>query len=131
MTAREKKKEIIGGLIDSARKYRFCSPSEDIEEIWGVTTGYRNLIVQLQRMAGPMLPPDVALQLNAINVEINDVNSAFDADSELSALLPDIEAALENSENNAMPPEQPFSKRHQFSSPKEITVREDAPKNLR
>jgi hypothetical protein len=30
-----------------------------------------------------------------------------------------------------MPPEQPFSKRHRYSAPKEISVWEDAPKNLR
>lgn len=88
------KKEIIATLIESARKFRFCSPSDDFEEVWGVTTGYRGIIMQLQKLAVPLLPPDTASQLNAIRVEVNDINSALDADSELSALLPDIEAAL-------------------------------------
>lgn len=97
-----KKKELLVSLIESVRKFRFCSPSEDLEEVWGVTTAYRSLIIQLKRMAGPILPPDIASQLNAINVEVNDINSAFDADSELTALLPDIEAALESIGENGI-----------------------------
>jgi hypothetical protein len=95
MNAKDKKKEMIAELIASARKYRFCSPSDDLEEVWGVTTGYRNLIIQLKKLAVPILPPDVASSLSAINVEVNDINSALEADSELSVLLPDIEAALD------------------------------------
>jgi hypothetical protein len=74
---------------------------------------------------------DLATQLNAINVEVGDINSALDADSELTALLLDIEAALEMREDVCMPPEQPFSKRNRYGAAKEITVREDAPANLR
>src|ERR1019366_8066109 len=44
------KKEILVGLIESARKFRFCSPSDDLEEVWGVTTGYRSLFTQIKRL---------------------------------------------------------------------------------
>ena len=46
-------------------------------------------------MAGPLLPETAASRLNAIDVEVNDLYSAFDAKAELDALLPDIESALE------------------------------------
>jgi hypothetical protein len=94
--ATAKKKEILLDLIQSVRKFRFCSPSDDLEEVWGVTTSYRGLTTQIKKLAVPILPSDLASQLNAINVEVGDINSALDADSELTPLLPDIEAALES-----------------------------------
>jgi hypothetical protein len=41
--------------------------------------------------------------LNAINVGFNDLYSAFDASSELEALFPDIEAALQDFEEQSLP----------------------------
>ena len=49
--------------------------------------------------------------------------SAYEARAELDALLPDIEAALEILDDDAMPQEQPFSKRHRYRGAKEITTR--------
>jgi AbiJ N-terminal domain 4 len=136
--AAAKKKEVIAGLIESARKFRFCGPSDDPDEQTHVTAGYRYLIIQFKRLAGPFLPQAAASQLDAIDVEVDNLYSAFDAKAELDALLPDIEAALEavdddeKSHGFTMPMEQPFSKRHRYSGgAKEITIREDAPENLR
>lgn len=96
MATNQKKKEIIAGLIESARNFRFCGPSDDPDEQTNVTAGYRHLVIQFKRLAGPILPPAIAAQLNAIDdVEFNNVFSAYDASSELEALFPDIEAALE------------------------------------
>lgn len=103
MSANQKKKEIIAGLIESARGFQLCGPSDDPDEQTSVTAGYRHLIIQFKRLAGPILPPPAASRLNAIDVEINDLFSAYDAHSELEALLPDIEAALESISDNAMP----------------------------
>lgn len=89
------KKEIITNLIEQAQSFRFCGPSDDPDEQTAVTSGYRYLVVQFKRLAGPILPEEAAGRLNSINVEINDLYSAYDAKAELDALIPDIEAALE------------------------------------
>jgi hypothetical protein len=97
----EKKKEIISGVIEAVRKFRFCGPSDDPDEQTAVTAGYRHLVIQLKRLAGPILPAAAASQLSAIDVEINNLFSAYDASSELEALLPDIEAALDTKGHNS------------------------------
>lgn len=52
------------------------------------------MVTHLKRLAGPILPQPAASQLEAIEVEVDNLYSAFDARAELDALLPDIEAAL-------------------------------------
>src|ERR1039457_1164512 len=89
------KREIISTTIAQVRKFQFCGPSDDPDEQTAVTAGYRHLVIQLQRLAGPMLPDDVASRLNALDVEINNLYSAYDASSEVEAILPDIESSLE------------------------------------
>jgi hypothetical protein len=68
-----------------------------------VTSGYRYLIVQFKRLAGPVLPEKSASRLNAIEVEIDNLASALDARAKLDALLPDIEASLENLDSAGIP----------------------------
>jgi hypothetical protein len=94
-TATQTKKELITGAIREVRRFRFCGPSDDPDERAAVTLGFRHLTIQLKRLAGPLLPKDAAARLAAIDVEVNDLYSAFEAKSELDALLPDIERALE------------------------------------
>jgi hypothetical protein len=89
------KKELIASLIEQAQSFRFCGPSDDPDEQTSVTSGYRYLVVQFKRLVGPLLPEEPANRLNSINVEIDDLYSAYDAKAELDALIPDIEAALE------------------------------------
>ena len=89
------KRELITEAIKSARNFRFCSPSDDPEEVMAVTTGYQYLVIQLKRLACPILPEPAASRLNAIDVYANSIDSAFEADAELNALFPDIESALE------------------------------------
>ena len=131
MGANQKKKEIVTGLIESARGFRFCGPSDDPDEQTAVTEGYRYLVIQFKRLVGPLLSQTAAAHLGAIDVEVNNIYSAYEARAELDALLPDIEAALEMLDDDAMPLEQPFSKRYRYSAAKEITIREDAPESLR
>jgi hypothetical protein len=132
MGANQKKRELITGHLESVRRFRFCGPSDDPDEQTAVTEAYRYLVIQLKRLAGPILSQAAAAQLNAIDVEINNIYSAYEARAELDALLPDIEAALEILDDTAMPLEQSFSKRHRYSgAAKEITIREDAPESLR
>jgi hypothetical protein len=89
------KRELITKAIESARNFRFCIPSDDPEEVFAVTTGYQHLVIQLKRLACPILPEPAASQLNAIEVYADSIGSAFEADAELNALFPEIESALE------------------------------------
>lgn len=98
------KKEIIASLVEQARRFRFCGPSDDPDEQTSVTVGYRDLVTKFKRLAGPILPDNAAARLNGINVEFDNLYSVFDASSELEALLPDIEAALEHIDENGEPP---------------------------
>ena len=92
--ALKSKKEIIRELISDARQFPFCGPSADPDEQSAVTLGYQHLLIQFQRLAGPLLPETIASQLNTIEIDVNDIYSAFKARAELDALLPDIEAAI-------------------------------------
>ena len=87
------KKQIIADLIEQAREFH-VGPSDDGDKETAVTSGYRHLVIQFKRLAGPILPEAAASRLNAIDVEVNDIYSALDAKAELEALLPDIESAL-------------------------------------
>lgn len=88
------KRQLITNAMETAQQFRFCGPSDDPDEQTAVTVGFRHLIIQLQRLARPLLPVPAASRLNAIDVEVNNVYSAFEAKAELDALLPDIESAL-------------------------------------
>jgi hypothetical protein len=95
MVANRRRKEIVVGLIESARQLRLCGPSDDPDEQTAVTSSCRYLVTQFKRLAAPVLASPSASRLNAIEVKIDDLYSAYDAKAELDALLPEIEAALE------------------------------------
>jgi hypothetical protein len=101
MVANKKRKEIIGDLIEHAKMFRFCGPSDDPDEQTAVTAGYHYLVIQFKRLASPILASPTASRLNAIDVEINNLYSAYEARAELDALLPEIEAALERLDDDS------------------------------
>lgn len=98
------KKERLAEMIDAVRRFRFCGPGADLDEQTAVTSGYRYVLVQIQRLAAPLLPEAEAERLNAINVEINSVYSVYNAHAELDSLLPDIEAVLEHADESTFTP---------------------------
>lgn len=85
----------IRQTISEIEAYRFCGPSDDPDEISAVTLGFRHLLVQLQRAAGPVLPESASARLDALEVEPNDLHSALAANAEVEALLLDVEEAIE------------------------------------
>ena len=95
LTLSARKRELIEEAIDEVRRFRFCGPSDDLDAQTAVTLGYRHLVVQLQRLASPLLSKQAADRLMSIDVETNNLFSAFEASDEIQALLPDIEDALE------------------------------------
>lgn len=90
------KRELIAEHIEAVRAFRFCGPSDDPDEQTAVTFAFRHIVIQLKRLAGPLLAEDDRRRLDELEVEGNNIYSAYDAHSEIVALLPDIEAALEN-----------------------------------
>ena len=95
LTVDPAKRDMIVGTIANLRKFRFCGPSDDPDEQTAVTVGYRYLVTQLQRWVAPLIGDDIAERLNALDVEVNNIYSAYDVRAELDALLPDIETAIE------------------------------------
>jgi hypothetical protein len=77
MGVNQEKREVIAELIESARNFRFCGPSDDPDEQTAVTEGYRYLIIQFKRIVGPLLSQREAAQLAAIDVEVNNIYSAY------------------------------------------------------
>lgn len=84
------KREVIASLLAQAHKFQLCGPSDDSDEQTAVTVGYRHLVIQLQRLLGPVLPKALASRLNAFDVEVNNIYSAYEVHAELDVLLPDI-----------------------------------------
>jgi hypothetical protein len=76
-----------------------CGPSDDLDEQTAVTVGYHHLVIQFKRLAGPVLSPEGASRLDAIDVEFNNIYSAYTARAELETLLPKIELALNRIED--------------------------------
>lgn len=94
-------KERLTELIGELREFRFCGPSDDPDEQTSVTSSYLYLLVQLKRLASRFLPDAEATRLNAIEVDINDLMTAFAAKAEVDAILHDIEAVLEGVDENS------------------------------
>ena len=97
------RKELIQELVENARHFRFCGPSDDPDEQTAVTSGYRHLVIQFKRLVSPILTEEAASRLNAVEVEIDNIYSAYEAKAELDALLPEIEDALEMSDGVRAP----------------------------
>ena len=89
------RKKLIADLIREARQFRLCGPSDDPDEQTAVTTAYYHLVIQFKQLAGPILPGGAASRLNSIEVEFDNIYSAYKARAELDALLPDVESALQ------------------------------------
>jgi hypothetical protein len=90
-----KKKELLKRLIVEARKFRFCGPSDDLDEQAAVTADYHYLVVQFKNLAGPILPENLSFRLQSITVDFESIYTAYAARAEIDSLLPDIESALE------------------------------------
>ena len=95
------RKQLIAGLVKDARQFRLCGPSDDPDEVTAVTSGYYYLVIQFKRLVAPYLPEPAASRMNSIEVEINDIYSTYAAKAELDALLPDVEDALEQMDDNS------------------------------
>ncbi|MGB7415283.1 MAG: hypothetical protein WA902_13845 [Thermosynechococcaceae cyanobacterium] len=92
----------ITTLIADARAFQFCGPSDDLDQQTAICVGYRHLVVQLQRLASPILPEAERNRLNNIEVEIDNIYSVYEANAELETLLAEIESALANADTGIL-----------------------------
>jgi hypothetical protein len=97
------RKELIKELVERARNFRLCGPSDDPDEQTAVTSGYLHLVIQFKRLVSPILTEESASRLNAIEVDMDSIYSVYEASAELDALLPEIEDALEMSDEVKAP----------------------------
>ena len=95
------KAERISDIIELVRNFKFCGPGDDPDEQTAVTAGFRHLVIQLQRLAAPLLAEPERRRLESIEVEFGDVYSVYDANSELESLLYDIEDVLNHVDSNS------------------------------
>ena len=86
--------ERISEIIENTRAFRSCGPSDDLDEQTVVCVEFRHLVIQLQRLAAPLLPEAERERLNNLDVEINNIFSVYEVQAELETLLADIETAL-------------------------------------
>ena len=92
-------KEILVGMA----RFRLCGPGDDPDEITNVTIGFRSLLIQLKRLAGPLLPMPLSGRLESLDVEVDNVYTVYEAKSEIAALTVEINEVLDGM------PERPLS----------------------
>lgn len=90
--------ELLRGLIAQVREFKFCPPFDDPEQVAATTSDCMYIAVQLQSLAGPLLPSSKSERLARIEVRVDDWESAYRAMAEIEALLPDIEEAAERAD---------------------------------
>lgn len=86
-------------LLEDEQTFRFCGPSDDPDEITAVTVGYRYLLAQIKAQAKRFLTAPLAEDLAKIEVEINNIYSVYEAQSQLHALHAEIFKAINNQSN--------------------------------
>lgn len=86
--------ESISEVVEDVRALTFRGPIDDLDAHTSFCLQCRHLLIQLQRLASPLLPDPDKERLQGLDVYIDDVYSAFKVQSELDALVPVIETAL-------------------------------------
>ncbi len=97
-----RKIDAIRSVIEDVKNFRFCGPGDDPDEITNVTLGYRSLLVQLQRLASPLLSEASSSRLVALNIEVSNLYDVFDVATELNPLILEIEDVLDESGSFAL-----------------------------
>jgi hypothetical protein len=92
---RPERKQHIRTLIEDAKSFRACGPSDDPDEQTSVTSSYKYIVTQFQNLVAPILPPQQAELLRSIKVQIDDLYSVYDARASLDSLMFDIEEVLD------------------------------------
>lgn len=87
--------EQLTDLLDRWENLHVCGPSDDPDEQTAVTASHRHLLIQIQRLAIPLLRGPDAADLKLIDIEMNDVFSVYNARAQIASLIPAIEDGLQ------------------------------------
>jgi len=98
----QSKQERLEEMIEAAREFRFCGPSDDPEKQTAVIGAYKYIVTQLKRLAGPLLPEREAAILEGIEVDFTDLFSAYDASAEIDALLPSLDEVAKHADDPSL-----------------------------
>ncbi len=90
----EAQKTKLADTLAKIKEFSFPVSIDELDKQYVFTLVIRDLVVQLQTLAGPILPAAAKTQLRAISVDVGDFVSASRARAELDALLPAVEDAL-------------------------------------
>ena len=93
--------ERISKIIKDIRAVKFGGPIDDLDAHIAYGLECRHLLIQLKGLASRLLPDPVKERLNSLEVDVNDVFSAFEVHSEMLAFLPDIETAMSGADSSA------------------------------
>ena len=89
--AQEKK---LRDLIAEIKSSRFSVSFDDLEQQWAYALSVRDIVVQLQTLALPILQGNGASRLSSLSVDVDDLTSASEALATVDALVPTIEDLL-------------------------------------
>lgn len=89
-------------LLENEQTFKFCGPSDDPDEITAVTVGYRYLLTQIKAQAKGFVTGQLAEDLAKVEVEINNIYSVYEAQSQLHALHAEIFKAIDNQNNQTL-----------------------------
>lgn len=88
-------KQKLTDLLDKIREFHFSVSIDDLDNQYVFSLTVRDLVLQLQALAAPILPATIAIRLESIDVDVQDFDSATSARAELDALVPAVEDALQ------------------------------------
>ena len=94
--------ERILEIIEDVRALRFRGSIDDLDAHTSFCLQCRHLLIQMQRFTSRLLPDPEKERLIKLEVDIHDLFSAFEVQSELEALLPDIETWLSQPDSNTL-----------------------------
>lgn len=89
--AQEKK---LRDLITEIKNSSFTVSFDELEQQWAYALSVRDIVVQLQTLALPILQGDAASRLSSLSVDVDDFTSASGALATIDALIPAIEDLL-------------------------------------
>jgi len=99
--------KLLGEIVQDIRDWQPSVSFDDYDTQYAFGLTVRSWVIQLQTLAGSILPHQIITRLNALDVDVNDLGSGMSAIAELEALVPIIEDALVSISRGDVPPPNP------------------------
>ena len=92
----QNRKTRVHRILDQLSRFRCCGPSDDPDEQTSVVESYKYLVIHLKILSRGLIPSELFEQVEAIPDDLEHIYAVYDAKARLDAILPDIEAALDD-----------------------------------